>query len=99
MNEEHPENFNVRFKNINRNLMEYYSDGKWNIESMDQMLLDVIHNSRRIALEFYSSNMKQKQTITEWFDALYQEDNSVIKQLKKNLVLLFIKNKELLMCK
>jgi len=99
MNEEHPENFNVRIKNINRNLMEYYSDGKWNIEDMDKMLMDVIHNSRRIAHEFYNSKMKKKETITEWLNALYQEDTSEIKPLKKKLVLLFIQNKDLLLCK
>lgn len=99
MNEEYPENFNVRIKNINRNLMEYYSDGKWNVEEMDEMLRNVIHNSRRIALEFYNSKMKQKETIDRWFDALYHEDDSKIKPLKRKLVLLFIQNKDLLLSK
>ena len=66
MNEEYPENFNVRMKNVNRKLMEYYSEGKWKVEEMDQMLLDVIHQSRRIAHQYYHGNMKQREEITPY---------------------------------
>jgi len=99
MNEEFPENFNVRIKNINRNLMECYQNGKWVIEEKDGLLLDIIHQSRRIANEFYYDKMKQREKITEWLQALYNEDNAEIKPLKKKIELLFIKHKDMLMAR
>lgn len=99
MNEEFPENHNVRIKNINRNLMECYQDGKWVVEEKDGLLLDIIHQGRRLANEFYYDKMKQREKITEWLQALYHEDNKEIKPLKKKIELLFIQNKDMLQTK
>ena len=36
-NPDHPENHNIKIKNINKNLLEYYKDGKWIIEKKDRV--------------------------------------------------------------
>ena len=56
---DHPENHNLRIRNIHKKMLEYYEDGRWITDSRDQILEDAIHNCGYKLSEIYNENKKE----------------------------------------
>lgn len=107
-NPEHPENHNVRIKNQNQNLMEFYQNGKWLISKKNDILFDLIMNGYRVLNTYYKNNKEDVEYELDdeeiydslaWLKKIYNEDKNLIKELKNDAFLLVINNKALLLKK
>jgi hypothetical protein len=103
---EHPENHNVKLKSTKQELMETYIDGKWIITDTDETLNELINRGYRV-LTFHSRSNKKNiidtemdeeeyDDVMEWLERIY-EDKKVRKPIKKQLLLLFMNNKTMLL--
>lgn len=104
---EHPENHNIKMKSLRYDLMEQYVDGKWIVTDKEETLDELINKGYRV-LKYHSRKNKQLMIenndideeeyddITEWLETLY-EDKKTRKPVKRQLLLLFINNKTLLL--
>jgi hypothetical protein len=107
-NPEHPENHNVRIKNVKQNLMEYVNDGKWVVKKKDEVLEHLIMNGYRVLHTYYKKNKDdvedeledfQVDESLQWLRKIYDEDKSLYKELKNDAFLLVMNNKALLIGK
>ena len=105
---EHPENHNVKIKSIKQELMETFVDGKWIITDTDDTLNELINKGYRV-LNYHSRKNKNDIIDTEmnedeyddvlsWLEKIY-EDKKTRKPIKKQLLLLFLNNKTMLLGK
>lgn len=106
---EHPENHNVRVKSIKQDLMETYVDGNWIISDKEETLDELINKGYRV-LRFHSHRNRadiinecdkdedEFENIMEWLESIY-EDNKIRKPIKRQLLILFMNNKALLLGK
>jgi protein-arginine kinase activator protein McsA len=104
---EHPENHNVKMKSIRYDLMEQYVDGKWIVTDKEETLDELINKGYRV-LKYHSRKNKhdllasneldedEYDDVNEWLDNLY-EDKKTRKPVKRQLLLLFINNKTMLL--
>ena len=103
---DHPENHTVRPRNINRNLLEYFQEGKWHIAIKDKVLEDMINCSGYKVLKTFYRNNKDEiddeiveeeemkpEDIDEWLSKINNEDPKIFKELKQNIFLVIINNK------
>lgn len=105
---DHPENHNVRIKNRKDELMETYIDGKWIVSDCEETLEDLIQKGYRIINLYSHSNRRDLISecddeeeyfeIREWFETIF-DDHHKQKPLKKQLMILFMNNKMLLLGK
>lgn len=107
---EHPENHTVRFRNVNQGIMEKFEQQQWTICDQDSLLTDLINRGYHI-LKVYAR--KHKDDVIEnccddeeddYYELMkwLQKDCYATKELKtakKNLILVFRKNKTLLLGK
>lgn len=107
-NPDHPENHNVRVKNVKKNLMEYTDGGKWVASKKDEVLEHLVMNGYRVLHTYYKDNRDDVEGELEdsevdqslrWLKRIYNEDKSVVKQLKEDAFLLVMNNKALLLQK
>ena len=107
-NPEHPENHNVRVKNVKQNLMEYTDGGKWVVKKKDEVLDHLVMNGYRVLHTYYKDNKDdviceldddEIDDSVQWLKRIYNEDKSVVKQLKDDAFLLVMNNKALLIGK
>jgi hypothetical protein len=107
-NPEHPENHNVRVKNVKQNLMEYTDGGKWVVKKKDEVLDHLVMNGYRVLHTYYKDNKDdviceldddEIDGSVQWLKRIYNEDKSVVKQLKDDAFLLVMNNKALLIGK
>jgi len=105
-NPEHPENHNVRVKNLNQNLMEYIENGKWVVDNKDRVLQYMVMNGWRILDTFYRDNtdtVENSMSETEidqsltWLQKIYDEDGNLLRNLKSEAMLMVLNNKALLL--
>lgn len=102
-----PENHNVRLKSKKQELMEIYSDGKWQVKDQDQTLTELIQSGYRI-LRMHGKKNKENimeeegmdendfNEITGWLENIY-EDQKFQKPVKRDLIILFINNQTMLL--
>lgn len=105
---QHPENHNVRIKSRKDELMETYIDGKWIVSDCEETLTDLIQKGYRIINLYSHSNKRdlisecddeeEYSEIRDWFESVF-EDQRKQKPLKKQLMILFMNNKMLLLGK
>lgn len=102
-----PQNHNVRLKSKKQELMEIFSNGKWQLKDQDQTLTELIESGYRI-LRMHGK--KNKETIMEeegideedyneiirWLETIY-EDKKIQKPVKKDLIILFVNNQTMLL--
>lgn len=101
----HPENHNVRIKSTKNNFMETYVDGKWIVTDSEDTLTDLIQNGYRI-MRMYSHKNRQNLSREEeeydevmaWLESIY-DDKKIQKPIKRQLLLLFINNRMMLLGK
>lgn len=103
---EHPENHNVKLKSSKKELMEVYSNGNWMIADTDETLNELITKGYRV-LSSHSKRNKTDILTTEmdkdeyddvmmWLEKIY-DDKRIRKPIKKQLLLLFMNNKAMLL--
>jgi hypothetical protein len=103
---EYPENHNVRIKSMKQELMETYVDGKWIITDKEETLDELINKGYRV-LRLHSHRNKsdiidecddddEYDDIMKWLESIY-DDNKLRKPIKKQLLILFLNNKALLL--
>jgi hypothetical protein len=104
-----PENHNVRLKSAKKELMEVYTDGKWVISDQDKTLTDLIQNGYRVLRSHgrhYKDDLMDEEDIkeqefneiVEWLEKVY-DDKKEQKPIKRELLLLFLNNKPVLLGK
>jgi hypothetical protein len=107
-NPDHPENHNVRIRNIKQNLMEYIDNGQWIAKKKDEVLDHLIMNGYRVLHTYYKDNKdevddeldeEEKDESLRWLKQIYHEDKDVFKQLKNDAFLLVMNNKALILQK
>lgn len=105
---DHPENHNVRIKSLKQELMETNVDGKWIITDKEETLDELINKGYRV-LRFHSHKNKKDileecddhdeyDDVMKWLESIY-EDNKIRKPIKRQLLILFLNNKALLLGK
>ena len=95
-NPDYPENYTVRPRNINRNIFEYYQEQKWNLSYKDDILMKMIKNGYHILNTYYENNkIKFDENIKEWLHKINNEDLKIIQELKKNIYLIILNNKDM----
>lgn len=107
-NPEHPENHNVRLRNVKQNLMEYADQGRWIVKKKDKVLYEMVMNGWRI-LDRYSKKNKEEieETLDEdeireaifWLRRIYDEGKELFKKIKEDIYELVMTNKELMKVK
>lgn len=107
-NPEHPENQNVKIKNMRHNLMEYIEEGKWKIGKKEYVLRHLVFNGWRVLKEFHKDNMDHVEDICSdqeiqeslrWLNKIYKEDPSILTPLKDETFILMLNNRALLLQK
>lgn len=107
-NIDHPENHNIRIKNVKQNLMEVFVNGKWNVDKKEDALTDLMNNGWRIIDTYYKDNKEdidedldetEVEESLQWLYKIYKEDPNLTKEIKEDLFLLVLNNKALLMQK
>lgn len=102
---EHPENHNVRIKSLRNDLMETFVDGKWIITDKEETLDELVrkgyrilrlhtHHNKNIIKDEYDDG--EIEDTMQWLEDIY-EDNKLRKPIKRQLLLLFLNNKALLL--
>lgn len=105
---EHPENHNVKVKSTKQELMETFVDGKWIITDTDDTLNELINKGYRV-LNYHSRKHKsdildtemdedEYEDVLSWLEKIY-DDKKTRKPIKKQLLLLFLNNKTMLLGK
>jgi hypothetical protein len=104
-----PENQNVRIKSSKNELMEYYQNGGWVLSTQDRILTELVQKGYRI---LRTHGKKNKDGIMEdedleeddynnvlrWLEDVY-EDERQQKPIKKDLLVLFLNNRPILLGK
>ena len=107
-NPEHPENHNVRIKNMRHNLMEYVEEGIWKVANKDYVLHHMVFNGWRVLEEFHREKQDEVEDtcsddeITEsllWLGRIYKEDPTLLRRIKNDAFILMMNNKALLLQK
>ena len=107
-NPDHPENHNVRIKNINQGLMEAIENGQWKIYKKDELLHDLVYNGWRILNTYYRKNKEdikfeleddEISESVEWLNKIFKEDSKLMKELKTDIFILVLNNKAILIQK
>lgn len=102
-----PENHNVRLKSTKRELMEVYSNGQWVVTDQDRVLTDLIEKGYRVLRSHGRRNKDgvmddedleetDFNEIMEWLEKVY-EDSKEQKPIKRDLLLLFLNKKPMLL--
>ena len=106
---EYPENHTVRLKSLKYDLMETYVDGNWIITDKEETLDELVNKGYRV-LRFHSHKNKKDileecdddeneyEDIVSWLESIY-EDNKIRKPIRRQLLILFMNNKALLLGK
>lgn len=107
-NPDHPENHNVRIKNVKQGLMEYVDNGKWVTNKKDEVLNHLIMNGYRVLHTYFKDNKDEiedelaDEEIDDslgWLKKIYNEDKQLTKELRNDAFLLIMNNKALLLGK
>lgn len=105
---DHPQNHNVRIRNVNRGIMEKYDDNKWLQVDQDTLLEDLLNRGYHILKVYVRKNKEdvledccddeeeEYDTIMKWLDNDRCNTNDV-KIAKKNLIIIFRNNKTMLL--
>lgn len=104
-----PENQNVRIKSSKNELMEYYQNGNWVISTQDRILTELIQKGYRILRTHGKRNkggiMEEEDleeddynNVLRWLEEVY-EDERQQKPIKKDLLVLFLNNRPILLGK
>ena len=105
---EHPENHNMQLKSSKQELMQTFVDGNWIITDADDTLNELINKGYRV-LNYHSRKNKddiidkemdeeEYDDVVGWLEKIY-EDKKTRRPIKKQLLLLFINNKTMLLAK
>lgn len=104
---EYPENHNVRLRSLKNDLMETFVDGKWLITDKEDTLDQLIEKGYNV-LDIHCRKNKEDiieeegeetyDDVRRWLRAVY-DDKHVRKPIRKQLLLLFLNNKTLLLGK
>lgn len=75
-----PENHNVRIKSVKRKVMEIYKNSKWNVVTMDDGIMELIHRANQILFKYGHDNkddiLKDEDlTEEEYIDVMQQLEN------------------------
>ena len=108
---EHPENHIVRLRNINRGIMEYFNNNQWIPCKQDELLERLLNRGYTILKTYFRKNSNDVKTqviedgdddmynkIIEWLDTNHHNDR-YIKNIKQDIIILFMYNKTLLLAK
>lgn len=102
-----PENHNVRLKSSKKELMEVYNDGRWVVSDQDKVLTELIEKGYRVLRKhgrknktnvMDDENLEEQEVneIVEWLENVY-DDKREQKPIKRELLLLFLNNKPILL--
>ncbi len=106
---EHPENHNVKIKSLKQDFMQTYVDGIWIVTDKEETLDHLINKGYRV-LKYHSRknndeliknnevDQEELDDVNQWLEKLY-EDHKIRKPVKRQLLLLFINNKTMLLTK
>lgn len=104
-NPEHPENINVRIKNVKMNLMEYYNDGKWIVDNKKMVLPKMINHGRKILKNYRKENSTYLLNELDddywkaylWLTDLYNQNKTLFNEIKEQIynALISLKNKSI----
>ena len=106
---EHPENHNVKIKSLKQDFMQTYVDGNWIVTDKEETLDHLINKGYRV-LKYHSRknndeliknnevDQEELDDVNQWLEKLY-EDQKIRKPVKRQLLLLFINNKTMLLTK
>lgn len=101
-----PENHTIKVTNIKSPYVSVIKDGKWVYKDKDEALSDLIWKENQILKSHYEENevdMKRRWTahklevVKGWLDRLEDEDNELWTRLKKEIFLILINNRDVLM--
>lgn len=106
---DHPEYHNVRIKSTKNSFMEVYADGKWIVTDSEETLDDLVKKGYRVLKRYSHKNKnhlkkrceddgEEYSDLMDWLEDIY-DNNKVNKPLKKQLLLLFINNRVMLLGK
>jgi len=98
-NVDHPENHNIRVRNIHKKMLEYFEEGRWIIESRDKILENAIVVCGNKLLETRQNKSEVHEDVQQNFDRFLNKienrDDNLFKQLKNDLFVCLLKNKDL----
>lgn len=103
----HQENHNVRIKSTKQEIMETFVNGKWILTDQDDTLDELVKKGYRVLKSHMHKNKNDiiheyqhddYQDFTQWLESVY-DDHKIRKPMKKQLLLLFLNNKTLLLSK
>jgi hypothetical protein len=104
---EHPENRNVRIKNVKKEFMEKFMNGRWIISDQGEILDELLNKGYRI-LHYFSRRNKshiikeyedienEYEEMQDWLEDLYS-DAKLRNPLKRKLLILFMNDQTLLL--
>jgi hypothetical protein len=101
-NPQHPENHNVRVKNVKLGLMEYFDDGEWKVGKKQEVLNNLTNNGWRVLNSFYGDHREKIECkmdtheldeCLEWLNDVSSEDSKLNKELKCNLFCMVVGKK------
>lgn len=106
---EHPENHNVKIKSLKHDFMQTYVDGNWIVTDKEETLDQLINKGYRVLkyhcrknkdelLENNEVDEEELDDVNKWLENLY-EDKKLRTPVKRQLLLLFINNKTMLLSK
>jgi hypothetical protein len=103
----HPENHNVRIKSTKQELMETFVDGGWIISDQEETLDELMNKGYRV-LKFHSHRNKndikaeceddedEYDNLMNWLENVY-DDKKVRKPIKRQLLILFMNKRTMLL--
>ena len=103
---DHPENTNVRVKNVKMNIMEIVDDSEWKPKQKDYVLCHMVNHGYRILSAFYKEHKdkiecklddEELEELFCWFEQMNKEDKCLLKDLKSDLFYMVMGKKTLLM--
>jgi hypothetical protein len=101
-----PENHTIKVTNIKSPFVSVIKDGKWIYKDKDEALSELISKENDILKSHYEENevdMKRKWTehklevVKRWLDRLDDEDKELWMRLKKEIFLILVNNRDVLM--
>lgn len=105
---EHPENHNVRIKNVKMGLMEYFDQGEWKVGKKNDVLghlanagwrvLDKLYLDHREKLECRMDDRELDECL-RWLKKVSEEDSRLNQELKSSLFCMVVGKKAFLLRK
>lgn len=108
LNVNKPENHTIKVTNIKSPYVSVIKDGKWIYKEKDEALNDLIWKENQILKSHYEENeteMKRKWTenkleyVKRWLDNMDDEDTELWSRLKKEIFLVLVNNRDIIVDK